>query len=152
MEIQTKYQGTIEIQDDQIIHFEQGIPGFLTEKRFVVSVFAKDTPFFILQSVDTPSLAFVVADPFHFHQDYDFDLPESVVEQLEIESEKDVAVYVVLTLQDPFESTTANLQAPLIINHHKQRGKQVVLDDSSYGTRCLLISDTSSERQEEKQC
>lgn len=152
MEIQTKYQGTLEIQDQQVIHFEQGIPGFLNEKRFVVSMFAEDTPFFVLQSVETPSLAFVVTDPFHFRKDYHFDLPDTVVEQLEIKSEEDVAVYVILTLQDPFESTTANLQAPLIINYQRQLGKQVVLDDSNYGTRYLLLSDTPSQSQEEEKC
>ncbi|HEX7064431.1 MAG TPA: flagellar assembly protein FliW [Bacillales bacterium] len=139
MKINTKYQGSIEIADSEIIRFEYGLPGFSDEKRFVISPFAEGTPFFILQSVDSPSLAFVAADPFLFYKDYDFTLADSAAEQLEIESGEEAAVYAVLTLKDPFEQTTANLQAPIIINHRKQKGKQLVLDDSPYGTSHLLI-------------
>lgn len=143
MQINTKYQGMIEIDKSEIIHFQYGLPGFSDEKQFVMSPFAEGTPFFILQSVDSPSLAFVTADPFLFYKDYDFSLENPAAEQLEIESEEEAAVYAVLTLRDPFEQTTANLQAPIIINHRKQKGKQLVLDDSPYGTRHLLISQSS---------
>lgn len=148
MEIETKYQGIVEIDESEIIHFETGIPGFLKEKQFVVSPFSESTPFFILQSVGTPSLAFVVADPFSFYPDYDFTLSDAVTEQLGIESEQDVSVYVILTLHEPFDQTTANLQAPLVINHRKQSGKQVVLDSREYGTRHKLTEQlTPTERE-----
>ncbi|HEX6923195.1 MAG TPA: flagellar assembly protein FliW [Bacillales bacterium] len=152
MKMNTKYQGIVEVEDRQVIHFENGLPGFSHERRFIVSPFANDTPFFILQSVDSPSLAFVAADPFLFYKDYDFVLPDWAAEQLEIESEEEAAVYAVLTLQDPFEKTTANLQAPILINHRKHKGKQLVLDDSQYGTRHLLMSRPSPARQEGKGC
>lgn len=152
MKIDTKYQGPVDIQDSEIIHFESGIPGFLDERKFVVSVFSEGTPFFILQSVHTPMLAFVAADPFSFYKDYDITISDLVVDQLQIKEEKDSAVYVILTLQDPFERTTANLQAPLIINHRLQKGKQVVLDHSPYGTRHFLAAKLSSASQEGKGC
>lgn len=146
--IDTKYHGSLEIDDSEIIAFQHGIPGFVEEKHFVLIPFAEHTPFFILQSMATPSLAFVTADPFSFFPDYDFSLPDHVVEELMVESEKDVDVYVVLTVADPFEETTANLQAPLVIHHRKQKGKQIVLDGQDYGTKHLLVSPTSSAEQE----
>jgi flagellar assembly factor FliW len=152
MKIETKYQGTRDIADNEIIHFESGIPGFLKEQQFVVSPFSEGTPFFILQSVETPSLAFVMADPFSFYPDYDFTISDAVTEQLKIESEQDVSVYVVLTLHDPFEQTTANLQAPVIINYRKQKGKQVVLDSSEYGTRHKLTEKLTPTGRGEQGC
>ncbi|HET7522322.1 MAG TPA: flagellar assembly protein FliW, partial [Bacillales bacterium] len=77
MNIETKYHGTVEINDNQIIDFTSGLPGFLQEKRFVLLPFSGNSPFFILQSVATASLAFVVTDPFSFYQDYDFTLPDA---------------------------------------------------------------------------
>jgi flagellar assembly factor FliW len=152
MRINTKYQGEIEVDEREIIHFSGGIPGFLNEKRFVVSCFAEDTPFFILQSVGTPSLAFVVADPFVFYKDYDFNLPEVVAEQLDIRTEKDVSVYVVLTLGDPFEKTTANLKAPLVIHYGVRKGRQIVLDDSPYTTKHFLAAETNDGETEGRKC
>lgn len=152
MEIQTKYQGMVDVPENEVLHFENGLPGFSDEHRFVVSLFSKDTPFFILQSVTTSLLAFVLADPFAFYKDYDFTISDSVVDQLRIKQAHDAAVYVILTLQDPFEQTTANLQAPLIINHHAQKGKQVVLDHSPYGTRHFLVAEGSSAGQGGERC
>jgi flagellar assembly factor FliW len=70
--IQTKYHGEIEITDNDMIQFEKGIPGFLDEKRFVMIPLSDDQTFSILQSVQTPYVAFVIASPFHFFPDYEF--------------------------------------------------------------------------------
>ncbi|HET7626965.1 MAG TPA: flagellar assembly protein FliW [Bacillales bacterium] len=140
MKIATKYQGEINVDDCDIIEFPYGLPGFLHEKQFVVSPFSENTPFFILQSANTPSLAFVIADPFIFFNHYHFDLPDSVAEQLEIKTGNDVSVYVVLTLGDPFEKTTANLKAPLVIHYGARKGRQLVLDASAYETKHFLVT------------
>lgn len=143
MKINTKYHGEIEIDENNIIHFRQGIPSFLEEKQFYILPFTDDTPFFIMQSVKTPGLAFVVVSPFEFFQDYSIKLSDSVIEQLEIEKQEDVAIFSILTIQEPFEKTTANLQGPIVINHAKKLGKQVILNDSPYKTKHLLIPQTT---------
>ncbi|EPR26810.1 hypothetical protein I656_03564 [Geobacillus sp. WSUCF1] len=112
MNIDTKYHGTVAVKEEDIIHFPHGLPGFADEKRFVLLPLA-DTPFVILQSVETPALGFVLIEPFSYFPTYEFELDEATVEQLNIESERDVAVYVILTVADPFHETTANLQAPV---------------------------------------
>jgi flagellar assembly factor FliW len=69
---------------------------------------------------------------------YEFDLPE--VEKLEIESEKDVATFTILTVREPFQETTANLQAPLIINQTKKLGRQVILNNPTYQTNHKILT------------
>ncbi|MED1672239.1 flagellar assembly protein FliW [Pallidibacillus thermolactis] len=139
MNIQTKYFNEITIEEKNIIHFEHGIPGFLEEKQFVLLPLTEDNVYYVLQSVQTSELAFVVTNPFLFFKDYDFNLDDATVEQLEIKDATDVAVYSILTLQDPFEKTTANLQAPIIINTKNNHAKQVILNDEKYTTKHPLF-------------
>ncbi|MCA1031442.1 flagellar assembly protein FliW [Bacillus timonensis] len=135
MKIQTKYHGEVHVEEKDIITFEYAIPGFGEEKSFAILPFSDDSIFSILQSTKSAGVAFVLADPFVFFQDYDFTLEDQVVEQLKLTYEKDVAVRVILTIQEPFEKTTANLQAPVVINTAKQLGRQVILTNTNYQTK-----------------
>ncbi|WP_349408635.1 flagellar assembly protein FliW [Pseudalkalibacillus sp. SCS-8] len=145
MKIQTRYFGEVQISEDEIVKFKQGLPGFNIEKEFVILPFSEEeTPYHILQSVSTPSLAFVLGNPFVFFPDYEFELSESVTELLEIQSEKEVAVYIILTINEPFEKTTANLKAPVVINLNKGIGKQVVLNKEEYETKHFIMKEAVS--------
>lgn len=143
--IETKYKGEITIHATDVFTFEKGIPGFSNETSFVFLPFVEETPFYIMQSVKTPMLAFFVTDPFTFFQTYDFQLDDAVVNQLNIKSEKEVSVFVILTVADPFANTTANLQAPIVLNVNKKLGKQVILADERYTTKHSLMSKTTEE-------
>ncbi|GLH64275.1 flagellar assembly protein FliW [Parageobacillus sp. G301] len=138
MRLRTNYHGEVEINEKDIFHFEHGIPGFLDEKKFALLPL-EDTPFVILQSVKTPALGFAMIDPFVYFPDYDIELDEHTVTQLELSSEKEVIVYVILTVADPFENTTANLQAPIVLNYEKKLGKQVILTNTPYKTKHRLF-------------
>jgi flagellar assembly factor FliW len=138
MNLRTKYHGEIEINEEDIFHFEYGIPGFLDEKQFVLLPI-EETPFVILQSVKTPELGFAMIDPFIYFKDYNIELDELSVTQLQLSSEKEVALYVILTVADPFEQTTANLQAPIVLNYKKNLGKQVILANKPYKTKHRLF-------------
>lgn len=139
VKIQTKYHGEIEIDQSQAITFPQGIPSFLDEKEFCILPFSEDTPFFILQSLQTSSLAFVIVSPFDFFDDYEVKLADSAVKGLEIEDKEDVMVFSILTVQDPFQNTTANLQGPIVINDRKKLGKQIIQNESPYTTKHVLF-------------
>ncbi|WP_449537805.1 flagellar assembly protein FliW [Ferdinandcohnia sp. Marseille-Q9671] len=139
MKIDTKYHGDVHIEETEIITFTNGIPGFLEERKFVFLPFEEDTFISVMQSVGNPGLAFVVTNPFFFFKEYEFTLDDQTVEQLELESEEDVTVYVILTVQDPFEKTTANLQAPIVLNNKKQLGKQAILTNTNYQTKHVIF-------------
>lgn len=144
MKLDTKYHGEVHIEESEIITFANGIPGFVEEKTFVILPFGDDTGISILQSVENSQLAFVVTNPFFFFTEYDFALDDQVVEHLQLESENDVTTFVILTVGDPFEKTTANLQAPVVINNKKQLGKQVILTNTSYQTKHKIFDKVSS--------
>ncbi|MEA3320505.1 MAG: flagellar assembly protein FliW [Bacillota bacterium] len=139
MKIETKYHGLIEVKEEEVVRFTNGLPGFLEEKEFAVIPFSDDGTFFILQSVQTPELGFVMTNPFTFYPDYDFNLENQTVDVLELDSAEDVSVYSVLTMADSFHLTTANLQAPVVVNVKKKLGKQVILTGSPYQTKHKLF-------------
>ncbi|WP_121663632.1 flagellar assembly protein FliW [Metabacillus litoralis] len=144
MEINTKYHGVLDVEDSKIVHFEQGIPGFLDEKDFILLPIDNDSPFSILQSVQTSELGFVVTEPFIFFKDYEFDLGEHDKEVLGIaDDQASILVLAILSLKDPFVETTANLQAPIVINQTSKKAKQVILVDESYTTKHKILKEVT---------
>lgn len=141
MEIRTKYHGIIEAEHKDIVHFQNGIPGFLEEKSFILLKLDQDSPFYILQSTNTAELGFVIVNPFQFFTTYEFDLSDNNKAQLKLESEQDVVVYTILNVKDPFEDSTANLQAPIVLNTRKNEAKQIILNDPRYQTKQLLFAE-----------
>jgi flagellar assembly factor FliW len=145
MKIWTRNFGELEISEDRIIYFPQGIIAFDRVKKFVlVEDKDKDLPFCWLQAVEEPDLAFVLINPFYFKKDYEFDLPEETVKELEIEKEEDVLVFALVVIPDDVSKMSANLLAPLIINHRKKKGKQVILDDNRYKTKHFIMEELKS--------
>jgi len=138
MIIKTKYHGEIRIDEGQIISFENGLPGFNDETQFVVLPLSEDSPFLALQSVKQEHIAFIVASPFIFFKGYEFDIDQATLELLHIEHIEDVEVMAILTLEEPFENTTANLKAPIIVNKKEMKAKQIILHDASYETKHLI--------------
>ena len=131
MNIETKFLGSMAIDEKDIIHFSDGIPGFEEIKEFVILPLEKDSPFAILQSIKEQEIGFVIAFPFAFKNDYTFDISEDDKEDLQIEKSEDLITYSIVTLRDPFHSSTINLQAPLLINAKKRIAKQLVLQDAT---------------------
>ncbi|QXE00962.1 flagellar assembly protein FliW [Terribacillus sp. DMT04] len=129
MDIETKYFGNMNIDEKKVIRFENGLPGFYDEKAFALIDFPDNPVFQILQSVTAAHVAFVVTNPYHFHKDYEFDLSEQVKDELGISKVKQVKVLSILTLRDPFDQSTINLQAPLIINADVLKGQQVIVSE-----------------------
>ncbi|MDT8858785.1 flagellar assembly protein FliW [Alkalihalobacillus sp. MEB130] len=142
MKLETKYQGHIEVDEKTVLMFEKGIPAFETETSFVLLPLEEGTPFLVLQSTKTPEVAFIVINPFEFVPGYEVKLPDSTIEALEIEKPEDVATFVMLTVKEPFNDTTANLQAPVIINANKQKGKQLLMSNSPYETKHAIFKET----------
>jgi flagellar assembly factor FliW len=140
MKLDTKHFGEIEIDEEKIISFPEGIPGFEDQKRFVIiNNNDSENPFDWLQAVDKGSLSFVIINPFLVKPDYDFALSKSVEEKLKIENEKDVAVYTIAVIPEDIKKITINLSGPVIINAKEKLGKQIILNDERYSTKYYIF-------------
>ncbi|MFF2752162.1 flagellar assembly protein FliW [Psychrobacillus sp. NPDC058041] len=131
MNIETKFLGEVIIEEKEIIQFPNGLPGFEQIKEFIILPLEKDSAFAVLQSIKEQEIGFVIALPFIFKKDYAFDLAEEDKEELQIKASEDLITYSIVTLKEPFNSSTLNLQAPVIINHKQKIAKQLVLQDAN---------------------
>jgi flagellar assembly factor FliW len=132
MKIETAQFGQVDVPEERIYSFERGIPGFESHTRFAM-IELPEGPFAYLQSLEDSHIALLITEPFVFYKDYEFDLPESVVEEMNIES--DLMVRNIVTLNTKPEQCTINLLAPLVFNVANKRGRQVILHSSEYKSR-----------------
>lgn len=139
MQIESVRLGTIDIEEEKIINFPQGILGFPEEQRFALIPAGENNPFYFLQSLTDPAISFIVTEPHLFFHDYEIELSEKIVEQLMIEKPEHVAIYSIVTLKEPFKQSTTNLQAPLVVNAKKFAAVQFILGDERYMTKQPLF-------------
>lgn len=137
--IKTIKIGTIEYSEDKIITFKQGIPGFETEKEFIIYQENDENPFAYLQSVNNEGLTFMITNPFLFFKDYEFKLDEASKEELKIKKQEDVYVWGLISLSTDIKNTTINLAAPIVININSNIGKQYIIHSQDYQTKTLLF-------------
>lgn len=86
-----------------------------------------------------------MADPFLFYPTYEFDLPESARELLQVEMMEQVSVRVIVSIKESLEQATINLVAPIVMNVEARTGKQVVLTKTTYSTKHPLFNLTERE-------
>ena len=138
--------GTIEVEEEKVVHFAQGIPAFEDEHAFVVIPYDEESPYFFLQSLQTPDLAFLMTVPYLFFKDYEFEIDDETQEKLALKNPDDVLVYVLLTIpHGSIKDMTANLMAPVIINAKTMQAKQLVLEKSTYTTKHRLFNEAEAD-------
>ena len=131
MKIDTKYLGKVEVTQDQLITFREGMPGFSDERQFALIPFGESTPFIILQSTKTVQIGFVLAFPYTFKSDYIYDLSKEDIEELKVENQEDIITYAIITLKESLLNSTMNLLAPIVINTKTKCGKQIVINENN---------------------
>lgn len=138
--INTMRFGEIEVEENSIVKFAEGIPAFEDEHEFVICPYDVESPYVFLQSATTPELAFLMTDPFVFFPDYSFELDDSNMEKLGVNTMEDILVCSMVTVpKSGIPDMTANLLAPVVINRHTMDARQVVLEKTQYGTRHRLF-------------
>ena len=135
MDIQTSRFGKIEIADDTVIDFPNGLYGLQQLHRYCLLQHDDTGEFFWLQSVEEPSIAMVVTDPFRYFPSYEVEIPDGAAEALETQSVEDVAIYTSVCVTQKPAGAFTNLLGPLVINHRTRVGMQLVLDGSRYTCR-----------------
>lgn len=150
LNINTSRFGEIEVKPEDLITLPHGIIGFTELKKYVLLDHDKDSPFKWLQSVDDGAIAFVLINPLLFKPDYMVEVTEAEVLDLELKSEEDAIISVIITIPSNPQNMTANLKAPLIFNLANRKGKQLVLNNAAYTTRHNLMEEIrkQSENQE----
>jgi flagellar assembly factor FliW len=140
MRIHTVNFGDLDVPEDKIINFKEGLPGFPQIHRFAVVELEELKPFQYLQALDDPPISLFIINPFMFDPTYEFRLSDSDMEDINSTNSADLAVYAVATIPDDPNCATLNLMAPIVINDKGRLGKQVILHESRYSVKHPLLS------------
>lgn len=143
--IETTRFGEFTVNDEDIIHFPKGIPGFEAHKKWALAG-EDDSPIKWLQSMADGDVALPVVIPQIIKTNYNARLPEGEIAVLEASEVEDMALLIVLSIPPaaPWDMT-ANLRAPIVINHKKRIACQVIAENEEYGVRAPVLSETMRE-------
>jgi flagellar assembly factor FliW len=133
--------GPVTVPAEHIITFASGLPGFPEAHRFALLNNHLEPPFYCLQCMDNPALAFVVTDPAALVPEYRPKNGVNTLKELRANSLEDLQVLVTVTIPpgQPREMT-ANLMSPLLINPEQGLGKQVVIEKPYYSHQHPVLS------------
>lgn len=135
MLINTKFFGDIDLSEDKIINFEEGIMGFSDYKNYTIlfDIEEGNTPNISwLQSLDDPTLAIPVISPILVKSDYAPMVEDEVFESLGELTDENLVILLSLTVPSDITKMTANLKAPFIINSDTKKGIQIIVENADY--------------------
>ncbi|NPV28891.1 MAG: flagellar assembly protein FliW [Firmicutes bacterium] len=140
MQVKTSRFGVLEVAPERMIRFPRGMVGFPDLKEYFFVPVPESTVFAWMQARDEPDVAFLMVDPFVFFPDYQVELSEGVCNFLQLENPGDATLLTVVTIPPQgVKGMTTNLLAPVVINHAKGLGQQVVLETREYHTKHPLF-------------
>ncbi len=135
MRVATTRFGDIEIAEEKILTFADGLPGLERYGRYTLLSTKETDPFHWLQSLDDMDVALAVINPYLLFPDYRPTVPENVLKDLGIHETEQVLVLTVAVIPQDFQQMTTNLLAPILINTQNNQGRQVILENSEYDLR-----------------
>lgn len=133
--------GEIYYTNQDLISFPQGLLGFEKKKRFLLYEREKDSPFQWMICADDAEVSFLLLDPKLFLKEYTPPISRRDLVELEIDHPQSLQMLVIVTLNRDTHQLTGNLSGPILVNHEKRIGKQLVLLDDKYSTK-YRISNT----------
>ncbi len=141
MLVQTKHFGEIDLAEDKIIVFDNGIMGFEEYKRYAIlydmerETGGKKPAISWLQCLDLKELALPIISPTLVKEDYNPIVEDELLEGLGELTDENLAIFLVMTVPSDITRMTANLKAPIIINADTLKGCQIVAENADYEVR-----------------
>lgn len=136
--------GAFEVDDERVLQLAPGLLGLPDSTGYVVvETDDEDSPYFWLQSVQEPEVAFLATTPWSFFPEYELVVPDDDLAALALDRAEDAEVFLLLTVHRDGEEVsdiTANLLGPVVVNTVRRRGRQLVLDHAAYSSRASLVA------------
>lgn len=135
MVVETKWFDKVEIADDKIITFENGLMGFEDYKKYTIIFDTTEENkggIMWLQSLDEVSLALPVIDPMIIREDYDPYVDDEALKAIGIDEKTEFLVLVTMTVPADIEKMSVNLKAPIVINAENLKACQLIADNDEY--------------------
>jgi flagellar assembly factor FliW len=134
--------GTLEIPSAAVLEFHNGLIG-LGGSRYALVAKEEDSVFLWLHSLDDPSIALPVVNPWRFFGRYEVELSDAEAERIGISDPGEAEVYVTVTAAETVEDFSANLRAPILVSGGK--GYQVINEAPDAEVRMPLFAEVAVE-------
>jgi len=142
IKIKTRPFGEIEVTEQQIIDFPDGILGFDDVRKFVLlDAHDENSPLKWLQAYDEPELAFVIIRPVDFMREYELVVSMNDIEAVGADTAENLVVFAIVTIPTNPSDMTANLQGPIIVNPEKRLGRQAISHSDRYSVRHKILEE-----------
>lgn len=135
MKLNTRIFGEVEIADEKVITFENGIIGFPELRHFVLlhdEEKGTSAGIRFLQSVEEPSFAMPVMDPLVVKPDYDPQVNDELLLGLGNLTPDNILVLVTVTVPADIKQMTVNLQGPFVINVEERKANQIIVEGNAF--------------------
>jgi flagellar assembly factor FliW len=135
MKINTRIFGEVEVADDKIITFDNGIIGFPDLRHFTLlhdEEKGTNVGIRFLQSIEEPTFAMPVMDPLIVKPDYDPEVDDELLKSAGNLTGENILVLVTVTVPSDLTKMTINLQGPIVINVDERKACQIIIDGSDY--------------------
>lgn len=152
MKANTRLFGEVDIPDEKIITFEQGVMGFEDCKKFTIiydTSREERTAISWLQCMDEPELAFPMISPFYIMEDYDPVVESELLEPLGEVNEENLVLFVFMNIKSDIKQLTANMKAPVIINSDTLKGVQIIVENDEYDIKYNVYDVVQRQKSEE---
>jgi len=143
--VQTKAFGAIDVDERQKILFPYGILGFESLKSYVL-LDAAQPPFYWLQSLESPQIAFVLIEPRLFRPDFVLEVNPEELAEIDIHSPAEALVFAIVTVPEDPRLMTANLQGPIVINRERRIARQLISIDARWQLRHPILEELALAR------
>jgi flagellar assembly factor FliW len=140
--------GAIEVPEEAVLEFPNGLIG-LGGTRYTLIAREESAPFLWLHSLDDPSLAIPVTNPWFFFSSYEVEVSDSEAERIGVSDPAQADVYVTVRAGEAIEDFRANLRAPILVSGG--RGHQVINEASGTSVRTPLFEEAPAAEQAEAQ-
>lgn len=144
MKLITKYHDAVEYNEEDVIVFKKGLPGFESLKKFILVPFEDNNLFSILVSMEDMEVGIPVVSPFSVDESYEFKLSNEKIDELSVNSPEDVLVLNTVTLNSNVKNITINMKAPIVVNIKGKIGEQIILDNEKYKVKEPFFKEESS--------
>lgn len=138
MEVKTKSNGIVNVEEKQLVTFPEGLLGFEKYTKFAL-IDSEYEPFIWLQSTEESNLAFLMIDPFLISSDYVADIDDATLKSIQVESPEDIVIMTLVTIPKDGSGITANFLGPIVINKKNKLCLQVILNDNRWTTKFNIV-------------
>jgi flagellar assembly factor FliW len=133
MEIHTRDFGLLDIGDDSIYTFPQGVYGFEDIDSFAVFMHEEDGFSFVyLQAARSQNPCFLVFSPFDMVPGYAPDVAKEDLALMGVDSAKDLIFLTIANVPPDVRQLSINIKSPVALNPANMTGMQVILLNEEY--------------------